>query len=596
MPTLQWKSFQTEDLARAAMHDSAILSWEQGLGKSLAAIAWPLIKGARRILIVAPGGLHEQLRSTSIAFFGQWLTTIETQSDFYAYKLHLPHPEDHPTRFFLITYQALGMNGADEWEDEVVNGDRLVDKSIRKRRKQWLRSHGIAEEIEMHYAVGSERGGITCVVTPTIARLIRIHNSFDCVVIDEGVRLQANDSCVAEGVRMLDPKFRMVLTGTPIKNRLESVFWLCWWASGGFSQPTERWPYPGTSEAREQFANQHLIHEKFITREQEDKALARMTNRRPRKIEKRTSRISNVHRLWKLFAPIIIRRRKTDCGEDIVPKTMRPIYVPPGTEQQHVYSFHLDFPPVQSQAGVEIKRRTQIGMQLNILRRVALCPHDPGLNDIITDATTGTPQCSEYDLTPKMAAVISLVMDLIDSGEQVLVGSPFRAFSSALHRRLVKDLGVKSLLLDGSTDPKRRGSLAEDFKRKKYPVMVAGLKAMSEGYSFSNCSNLILPSYSWAMDENEQFIHRVWRLDSPKPVTIYPVAVENTIDEHMLTVFGEKSDSAQLALDGALFADHVEEMNPAKLLRMAQNSFRQNYDTVDEVDLIPTVARRLSVA
>ena len=63
------KPFQTSDIARAAMHDGVILAWEPGMGKSLAAVAWPLVKNARRTLIVAPGSLHHQLTVSASKFF-----------------------------------------------------------------------------------------------------------------------------------------------------------------------------------------------------------------------------------------------------------------------------------------------------------------------------------------------------------------------------------------------------------------------------------------------------------------------------------------------------------------------------------------------
>ena len=68
---------------------------------------------------------------------------------------------------------------------------------------------------------------------------------------------------------MLSPRYRLVLTGTPIKNRLESFFWLAHWACGGSPVPTARWPYEASSEAREEFANQHLQRDRFLTRERE---------------------------------------------------------------------------------------------------------------------------------------------------------------------------------------------------------------------------------------------------------------------------------------------------------------------------------------
>ena len=588
---LKFIPFQREDLARAAMHDGLILSWEPGLGKTFAALAWPLIKQASRCLLVVPGGLHRQFHETAIKHFKLSLTTIKTQRDFFTYRLdksrtiHTPNSANR-TQFFITTYQDLGMNGGDEWLDEIdFDGNRHTPPDLVRNRMAWCVANNQKYNAIDCLGIGDERGGIKCVFTPTLSRLISTFDSFDCVVVDEGTRLQANDSCISQGVRQLDPRYRLVLTGTPIKNRLESMFWLAWWAAGGSAEPTARWPYPGESESREEFANQHLQHDHFLDREEEDAIRAVAEKRSARKFQKRTARICNIHRLWKLCAPIIIRRRKEDCSEEIVAKTIKPIYIQPGTAQLAVYRYHLDNPPVSSKKtpGIPVKRRTQIGMQLNLLRQAALCPNAQSL----ADSVTGVPSLSKRSWTgfnPKIAACLTLITELLDKGEQVIIGSPFREFSNTLHA-LLSEARVASVLLDGTTSPKRRGDMADAFKQKRYSVMVAGLNAMGEGHSFECCSNLILPSLSWAFDENEQFTHRVWRINSPKPVTIYPIVMAGTIDERLAQLFNEKGDSAQLALDGRLFAEHTEEIDLAGLLSAAMKNFDPHANTLDEEEM-----------
>lgn len=604
--SFKFKQFQIEDLARGAMHDGCILAWEQGLGKTPAALAWPLIKQARRTLLVVPEGLHLQFIETARDFFKLSIRRLDGIEAIGKLGLNNPLPEGAPPEFYMTTYQELGHNGADEWLP-AVDGDGFVIRNpiLHKRRMdhpeiqkaivaamlvarlqgqpkpapeeiadEFFADIGLEREIEKGYR-------ITCIWQPCLARVLAQMDCFDCVVVDEGTRLQANESHVGMGVRFLNPKYRLVLTGTPVKNKLDSIFWLAWWACGGHAEATARWPYAGTTEARETFANQHLQHDRFVTREAESEA------KTPRKIERRSARICNIHRLWKLLAPIVLRRRKDECGEDIVDKIVKPINVPPGTEQLGVYNFHLTHPPTHSKTGAELKDRTVVGMQLNILRQAALCPDTPALAEVITQpyypppGVKPLPKRSTTSFDPKTAAILSLVADLVSQGEQVIIGSPFTHFNFTLHYKL-RVAGISSIMLDGSVPPKKRALMAQEFKAHRYSTMVAGIKAMGEGNSFECCSHLILPSWSWAYDENEQFIHRVWRLNSPKPVTIWPISMDNTIDARLYELFDEKGDSAQLALDGRLFTDKVEEIDLALLLSQAVKSFNPAADTVDE--------------
>ena len=185
-----------------------------------------------------------------------------------------------------------------------------------------------------------------------------------------------------------------------------------------------------------------------------------------------------------------------------------------------------------------------------------------------------------------MAAICAKAAEVIAQGEQVIIGSPFEPFNFALHARLA-EAGVSSVLLDGSVSAKRRGAMAARYKEGEYSVIVAGLKAMGKGHSFECAKHLFLPSKSWALDENEQFIHRVWRLNSREDVTIYTFTTRNTIDELMDADFGARLDSAQLGLDGQLIGqvvEEVEEVDLAKLLEKAVRNFDPRAPTIDERD------------
>jgi SNF2 family DNA or RNA helicase len=565
------KPFQIEDLARAAVHDGCILAWEQGLGKSLAAVAFPIIKQAQRTLIVAPGSLHQQLRISAAKFFNRSLHSIATPEDFYRLRLHKPHKGS--PRFYITTYTALGLNGGDEWPIGFGQpGVARVSKTLRSRRKAQAKALKLKFDDEN---VGESSHGITCVFSPTLARIAQGYDSFDCVVVDEGTRLQATESRIGASLRILNPAYRLVLTGTPIKNRLESIFWLASWTAG----PYGRWPFKPTEAERERFASTFLQSERFVSREEAMVARGIKTYNTTR----RSNRICSIHKLWKTLSPVIIRRRKQDCGEAIVAKIMKPVIVQPGTSQQAVYRYHLDNPPVIGRKSKKaMHRRVQIGVQLSMLRIASLCPDSDTLSESITGVSG--PRKSWTCYTPKMDAILDIVRTKLGEGKQVIVGSPYRDFSNRLDEFL-KAAGVTSIVLDGDTNPAERGDLAQQFKRGQHSVLIAGIKAMGEGHSFENCSDLILSGLTYAYDENEQFIHRVWRMTSKHPVNIYPVIMSGSIDERLHEIFSEKSSSAAMAID-RLLQDADAEIDFEKLLEETISTFNPTASTIDEEKLL----------
>src|SRR5262249_3865731 len=106
---------------------------------------------------------------------------------------------------------------------------------------------------------------VKCVYSPSLADLS--YNAFDCVVVDEGVKMKGEDTLVGKGIRSMTPTFRLVLTATPVKNRLPDIFRLAWWATGGRSEAHARWPYKDDSSERYQFAETFMVSERNLTRE-----------------------------------------------------------------------------------------------------------------------------------------------------------------------------------------------------------------------------------------------------------------------------------------------------------------------------------------
>ena len=115
----------------------------------------------------------------------------------------------------------------------------------------------------------------------------------------------------------MNPRYRMVLTATPIKNRLKDIFWLLHWAAGGKEDAHARFPYPNTPEADDMFAAEFNVCERNLTKEAEkNKGVRAAQNqlrggvsyakKRKKPRGKPGVEVCNIHRLWKLIAPLVI--------------------------------------------------------------------------------------------------------------------------------------------------------------------------------------------------------------------------------------------------------------------------------------------------
>ncbi len=202
---------------------------------------------------------------------------------------------------------------------------------------------------------------IKCVYSPSLSDLC--YNAFKGVAIDEGVKMKGADTYVGLGVRQMDPDYRLVLTATPIKNRVPDLFWLAHWATGGKTEAHARFPFSSDPGDQNLFAETFMVSESNVTKEEKSK-----NEGKSKRFKKLTAEVCNVHRLWKLLGPILIRRRKDDCGEDIVPKVRRVVRCKMGTLQSKVYQYHLQA------IYLDVNGDDALGARLQSLRQAAADP------------------------------------------------------------------------------------------------------------------------------------------------------------------------------------------------------------------------------
>ena len=140
------------------------------------------------------------------------------------------------------------------------------------------------------------------------------------------------------------------------------------------------------------------------------------------------------------------------------------------------------------------------------------------------------PHRSGQSYIPIIATSLTLIQEILERGEQVMV---FSAFNDPLDNlsRWLTEAGVRHVTLDGRTIQRKRGKHAAVFKRGRagvharadtaadrvsIPVMLAGVECMAEGHSFHLANNVILIAYSWAYDKFKQALDRVHRMNSEK--------------------------------------------------------------------------------
>ncbi|CAM3133346.1 DEAD/DEAH box helicase [Rariglobus hedericola] len=313
--------------------------------------------------------------------------------------------------------------------------------------------------------------------------------AWDVVVLDEGQFIKNPGSQVAVSARSLRAKHRVVLTGTPIENRLADL-----WSLFAFAQP-------GLLGDQATFRRQY--------NETDPQALARL------------------HRRVRHF---LLRRTKAQAAPDLPSRTEDEIIVELEGEQRRLYDAELK--RARSHLlGVETTKAldaVRFHVLASLLRLRQICCH-PALVD---------PVHAELP-SAKLEALLERVEELAEEGHQVLVFSQFVGMLEIIRDRLV-GAGIGHLMLTGATE--NRSDLVNTFQTDPTKtVFLLSLKAAGFGLNLTAASYAILYDPWWNPAAEAQAIDRIHRIGQTKPVIAYRLLAEHTVEEKIRLLQREKA-------------------------------------------------------
>jgi superfamily II DNA/RNA helicase len=127
---------------------------------------------------------------------------------------------------------------------------------------------------------------------------------------------------------------------------------------------------------------------------------------------------------------------------------------------------------------------------------------------------------------------------------------------------LIEPLLNKSKLgyvrLDGSVPQKKRQALVSQFQSDKKTRVFLTTNAGSSGLNLQAANTVINVDLPWNPAVLEQRIARVHRMGQARPVSVFVLVTEQTLEESLLTTLSTKRDLAMAALDPDASAVEVD--------------------------------------
>jgi len=404
----------------------------------------------------------------------------------------------------------------------------------------------------------------------------------ELVVLDEAQRIKNYATKSAVYVKALAPEYRLVLTGTPMENRLEELASILDWVDDVALAPKWR-----------------LVA--WHTRWTGDGGRTGDPGAR------------NLATLRRRLEPSVVRRVRREVLAQLPPRTDTrvPVDMTPGQIDEHDA---LNRPIAQLLARARQRPLTQAEflrlMQLLTQQRIIA----NGLGQLRFEAiwpayAKARPDASLLEglFSPKLGELRRLVTDLVlTQGRKVVVFSQWRRMLRLAEwslRDLLGDAGMRAVFFTGAEKPSQRTQSIVDFHDDpRVGVMLlsdAGGVGLNLQRAASACINLELP---WNPAVLEQRIGRIYRIGQKRPIDVYNLVSEGSIESRIAGLVGAKQALFSGLFDGksdairfdatASFLTRVERMldpgtlaaAPAPATGAVASSAADEVDETDDLD------------
>jgi SNF2 family DNA or RNA helicase len=263
--------------------------------------------------------------------------------------------------------------------------------------------------------------------------------------------------------------------------------------------------------------------------------------------------------LRRLVQPFMLRRRKDEVLKELPPKTEITLTVELTAEERAFYEAirrkaleTIAMSDSNTEGGGA--RHLKILAEIMKLRRAAC---HPKLADDKAD----------FIDSAKLRMFGEIVEELLDNGHKALVFSQFVGHLAILEKYL-KSKNVAYQYLDGQTPLPKRQQRIEAFQKGEGDLFLISLKAGGVGLNLTAADYVIHMDPWWNPAVEDQATDRAHRIGQTKPVTVYRIVAEGTIEEKIVKLHEHKRDLADSLLEGA---DMSARLNADDLLDLIKN-------------------------
>jgi len=322
----------------------------------------------------------------------------------------------------------------------------------------------------------------------------------DLVILDEAQRIKNWRTKTARVVKGLRKRYALVLTGTPLENRLEELFSIVQFLDNRLLGPMWK------------FEERHLARDER----------GHVTGYR------------NLDEIRRKLAPIVLRRRKEEVLTELPPRVVNNVFVGMTPQQLDPYGGYA--------------------------RTVAMILQKPVITDVDSERLMIALNCmrmlcdSTYLLDPrtsfgcKIEEFREVVSEIAQSGHKVLVFSCWERMTRLAAQELEK-LGIAFVRYHGRIPPRDRRHLVDRFMGDDACRVFLSTDAGGVGLNLQAASYVVNLDLPWNPAVLEQRIGRAHRMGQRRTVNVVNIVARDTIEHGILEVMKLKRELFRAALE-----------------------------------------------
>lgn len=340
----------------------------------------------------------------------------------------------------------------------------------------------------------------------------------DVIVLDEAQRIRNWVTATARCVKQLKSRYAIVLTGTPLENKLEELYSVVEFVDGRLLGPAFR------------FLKEHVV-----------------TNEKGKLLGYR-----NLGEVRRRLEPILLRRTRSEVLRELPKRSDQIFRVRMTKEQAEPY-----WEQNEILARLMHKWEHQGWLSEIDLRRITCCIQNMRM---LCNSTYLFDK--ETNVSPKLDEFREIIRELaIEEGRKVVVFSEYERMTR-LAGEVLKKLKIDFVSLHGHVPARKRGALIKRFREDPDCKVFFSTDAGGVGLNLQAATAVINFEPPWNPARLEQRIGRVHRMGQLHPVQVIHMLTENSIEERVWETMRLKK-----ALFAGVFESGDDEISFEKLGR-----------------------------